>query len=1476
MRRLCGPERAASLLTAAGFLANLLLAPVAAAHNVELPGGISPSITPRPSGGQGPSLNASHEEPSVQSDTDPVDVARGEYVLTRRDIFLRGRGLSLDLVFTYRSRSASHSPFGYGWDMSYHRRVRKLSNNNALVLRGNGRVEEFTSSGPSAYTPPPGVYDSLVQNPDGTHLLTSKHGLKESYDVNGNLTRIEDRSGNALTFTYDPAGKLPLSGLSDYFVVPAIGVIARDYRLTRITDTVGRNVDLAYTSDGHLDTLTYAGRTIRYGYDAGGGGDVTNVTIPATSQFPWGSTTTYAYLNHNLTSITDPKGQAYLTNVYDAATDRLTEQTYGNGTSQILYTTALTCPSTPGGGQAGYTLSLSPLSVSTSGTFNVTWSVPAERASHPNDRIGLFRLDQANTDPTSSVPTNGVTLSTETLPAGTVSVLHEARYILDDTVTSVAHSNTACVGTAPLVAGAVTQADVIDRNGFTTRYQFDAAGHVTRIEQLTDGVPAGEPASYVTTHEYDSAGNRIRTVFPRGNAIEYAYDTKGNLLETRRKRIGATPFVNDPTDLVTTFTYESQFNLIKTVTDPRGNVTTYTYDYELSEPAKGNLRRITAPMVDGQTIQASFTYNAFGQVLTATDPNGLVTTYAYHATSGELLQVTRGTGTPQAATTSLAYDAVGNVTSLTDPRGNVTTFTYDERNQLITTTAPTPFSFETHLGYDENGNVIQVDRQAVSGVPMSRPALGTTDPDDDWQSTVYAYTARDELASVTDDLGQTTAFAYDGTGNRRTVTDALSRITTYAYDERDLLASVTDAATPAGVTAYAYDANGNLASLTDAESRTTTYTYDDFDRLTRLTYPGGTFEQYGYDAASNLTSRTTPANQPITYTYDALNRLRTKITPEETTTYAYDVGSRLTEATDAQAALTFVYDALNRVLQAVTDPAGALAATTVASQYDIAGNRTRLTYPDASFITATYDQLNRPDLIRTQTGGTIADLGYDALSRRTQRSLPNTTTTYAYDAVNRLTSLEARNTSQTLLTSSAYTYDAVGNRQTLTTPDGLHTYGYDLREQLTSVDAPSGSPFADATFTYDQVGNRTQVTQGSTTLYTPSTLNQYASVGSIPFTYDPNGNLTSDGTRTYTYDSESRLLTATGPSLSASYTYDPFGRRLSKTVNGVTTRYLYDGDQLLVETDATGTQTASWVYGPGIDEPLRMVRGAITTYYHQDGLGSVVLLTAPNTLPVEYSRYDAFGQVALTNGSGTPLTQSARGNPFTFTGREYDPETGLLYYRARYYDPRLGRFVSRDPLGYLPDMNLYRYVNNNPTRWVDPYGFSLQGTGPLNPGPLVDQWPGIFIPPVSDVWPSPVVPPIIDQTPSPDTTPIVDAWPAPQLGAIIDQPTPPSSTSPAAQKSALGVKATSASGEEAKDAETKAKDQGQQGRESQKGTQGPTADEIIQKEKRGSIRAEFPGEWLDKTLEEIDRAAKRGDASARKARKLIRDRRFNK
>ena len=209
------------------------------------------------------------------------------------------------------------------------------------------------------------------------------------------------------------------------------------------------------------------------------------------------------------------------------------------------------------------------------------------------------------------------------------------------------------------------------------------------------------------------------------------------------------------------------------------------------------------------------------------------------------------------------------------------------------------------------------------------------------------------------------------------------------------------------------------------------------------------------------------------------------------------------------------------------------------------------------------------------------------------------------------------------------------------------------------------------------------------------------------FTYDPAGNrLTSEeqapslGSTEYTYDFENRLIEVEYFGTLAQYKYDPFGRRIEKNGNGAITRYFYDGPNIVTEYDGAWNVQVQYTHTLEVDDPLTVTQGANTYYYHRDGLGSVVNLTDSAGNVVKTYAYKSFGEIYSETGS---LVQ-----PFTFTGREYDYESGLYYYRARYYDPRAGRFLTRDPIGFAGgDVNLYRGMGNDPVNWTDPFSLEM-------------------------------------------------------------------------------------------------------------------------------------------------------------------------
>ncbi|WP_413935409.1 RHS repeat domain-containing protein [Nitrospira sp. BLG_1] len=242
--------------------------------------------------------------------------------------------------------------------------------------------------------------------------------------------------------------------------------------------------------------------------------------------------------------------------------------------------------------------------------------------------------------------------------------------------------------------------------------------------------------------------------------------------------------------------------------------------------------------------------------------------------------------------------------------------------------------------------------------------------------------------------------------------------------------------------------------------------------------------------------------------------------------------------------------------------------------------------------------------------------------------------------------------------------------------------------------------------------------------------NQLTADATHSYQYDDNGNLTrktllaTGNYSLYTYDAENRLVkvedfVAGNPTaaFTSTYRYDGLGRRIEKVANGQTKRYIYDGEDILLEYDGSNVLQARYTHGPGIDEPIAVTKGGSTFFYHQDGLGSVTDLTDSTGVTAKSYSYDAYGNILESPGT---LDQ-----PYTYTGREFDAESGFYYYRARYYDSTIGRFLGKDPLMLGGgDTNFYRYVRSNPVNRNDALGLTTMSM----PRPIPGLPPVIAVP----------------------------------------------------------------------------------------------------------------------------------------------------
>jgi RHS repeat-associated protein len=856
----------------------------------------------------------------------------------------------------------------------------------------------------------------------------------------------------------------------------------------------------------------------------------------------------------------------------------------------------------------------------------------------------------------------------------------------------------------------------------------------------------------VTSQHYDENGNRVslRTdgelVDVPGNAgnvrlFEEVFDYD----EMDRLTVEDTAFFDPATQLpisdgsATTVTDWSPNSQVLSVTNDNGHMTLTTYDTanrrDTTTDAKGNQIVVFHDENSNEIMVAEIEVSGSG---------GSDAVYYTNFTYDGLDRRIR-TENNLGTTTESGYDSHDNLTVVTDGAGSKSRYSYDDCARHYNTT------------YDMDGD----------------------GPDGDGEDIVLLQTWDDSsrLIEESDENGNVTQYSYDPLNRLIRKEYADGNAETAEYDVHDN-------------TKKKWDTNGsNVQSFFDVCNRPTDRTITPAPGVSDDT----TFEVLQYDGLSRMVFAADD-DSTVTRSHDSLSDITEDAINGRAVTAAYDgVGNLLDCTYPGGREVTSTYDSLERV-RTITDLAGLVA------EYQYVGpNRIeRVDLGNGGRADYTYDgtppnppgdfgvkQIVGKRHTRIADGSDIDDRAFawnrtnSKTSRRDLRAGgPGLTHQYGYDPGNRLRQTVVTTPAGDVIRQTGYQLDGVGNRTFVTNPPQVDAYFMDATAPV-PADYPmnqyTGTPFDYRQ--YNANGNIVTVSDclrgdanGDFRVDTTDVAPLVAALlagGPTSCEVDLNRDDRADGldvqpfidlllggpTRVpeimITYDYRNHMVDyfSTQKGLRHLYSYDPLGRRIGKVTDlygsSVETRYCYLGEQVVEEQDALGGTQATYVYGPGIDEVLTMNRGGVDYYYHSDDLNSVMAVTDAAGAVVERYEYGDYGEPEFMDGGGVSIPESLVGNTRLFTGREYDPETGLYYYRTRHLDPAAGRFTSRDTIGIWGDAanlgNGYTYVGNNPATHTDPTG---------------EQPP-----------PSPIPVPVPIPTPAP-------APPAPQAPSPIPVPPP--------------------------------------------------------------------------------------------------------
>jgi RHS repeat-associated protein len=801
--------------------------------------------------------------------------------------------------------------------------------------------------------------------------------------------------------------------------------------------------------------------------------------------------------------------------------------------------------------------------------------------------------------------------------------------------------------------------EMVDGRGGKTINEYNGSNQVSKQE---------DPAGHKLKFEYESFQTKITN--ENTGSVTDEYFTSNDEPSSITRGYGTASATTE------SFAYNVG-GYVTSMTDGDGHTTTYGY-------SAANDR---TSMVDANKNETKWTYDSTHDVETTTTPKGEKTTIK-RETHGNPEVIERPAPASTTQITKYKYGTHGELESVEDPLKNVWKYGYNTHGDRTSETDPE--SNKRTWEYNEDSQ----ETSTVSprgNVTEGKPTEFTTKIERD---------AQGRPLKITDPLSHTTKYTYDGNGNVETVTDGNSHKTKYTYNGDNEPTKVEEANKT--ITETEYDGAGQVVKQIDGNKHATKYVRNVLEQVTEVEGPLKHKTLKEYDLAGNLKKLTDAAKRTTTYTYDPGNRLTEVVYSSgkpSTVKYEYDKDGDRTKMTDGTGTTKYTYDQLDRLTETENGH-----KEKIKYEYNLANGQTKITYPNEKAVTREFDKDERLDKV-TDWNKKETKFTYDSDSDLKATVFPSETKdedTYAYNDADQMSEVKMDKSTE-VLASLVYTRDSDGQVKK-TTSKGLPGVEvtentYDENNRLTK--------YGTTEYKYDAANNPTK--QGSST----NTFNEGDELEKgtgETYAYDELGERTKTTPEkgpatTYGYDQAANLTTVERPKegevaeIKDTYAYNGEGLRTSQTINGTTSYFAWDVAEGLPLILNDGTN--NYIYGPG-GVPVEQINGETPTYLHHDQQGSIRLLTGAAGTTTGSITFDAYGKKVESTGTTSPLG---------YDGQYTSSDTGLIYLRARTYDPATAQFLTVDPLAGLT-RTPYIYANDNPLTYTDPGGliFGIPGT----------------------------------------------------------------------------------------------------------------------------------------------------------------------